>query len=39
MDYILTQCDQGNTGAAIAYDSLAHYKPDYILFCWYRWYM
>lgn len=30
---ILTQCDQGNTGAAIAYDSLSHYKPDYVLFC------
>ncbi len=29
----LTQCDQGNSGAAIAYSALAHFKPDYIFFC------
>lgn len=30
---ILTLSDQGNTGASIAYDSLAHFKPDYVFFC------
>lgn len=30
---ILTLCEQGNTGSAIAYDSIAHFKPDYVFFC------
>ncbi len=29
---ILTQCEQGNTGSAIVYSSLSHFKPDYVIF-------
>lgn len=30
---ILSLCNQGNTGAAVAYDAMAHFKPDYVFFC------
>ncbi len=29
---IVTKCEQGNTSAATAYSSLAHFKPDYVFF-------